>query len=718
MARGDKLKLPPITQGGDASSTQRKIPPANTRLTLPGSQGAQYQLQTRHSLDEFDAQLKWLGIGFFLTILFLLGALYNLQVVRRAEFYQFADRNFIRTEELTPDRGLIFDADEQVLAENRPVYDVYVTPEIMRYHADRYEREGEDPLALLADTVHLNANKVAGLHDRIFNSTGRADVLVARNISRDVLARIVTIQEKLPGVFIHTTQKRHYPLDDVAAHLLGYMNEISPKELEQLNAYGYHAGEYVGRTGLERTYEAVLRGAPGLRRDVVDVRGRAQTYDVAAQLLGAYREIAPVPGKNLHLTLNTRLHEILDNIDKTEPSVAVVAIDPRDGSVLDVYSRPGFNPNAWSGRLSREEKREIDDNPYHPLIDKALYSWAPGSTYKIVGALAALSEGVFDAETKVNCTGALEYGGRTFRCHKRSGHGWVDLKEAIRVSCDVYFYEVGIRLGMDTLADHAYNFGFGQHSGVGIASEQPGLVPTREWHNSHTKGGFVGGFTLGAVIGQDVVQTSPLQMALAYAALANHGRLYYPRLVDRITTADSRTVFEYAPRVQHTLPYTKEELDLVVDGLISVVDTRPDKLEYMTVAGKTGTAQVASLQHLHLQDNEIIWKQRDHAWFAAFAPVENPRIAVAVLVEHGGSGSRTALPIAMHVIDQYFREIMGWNKEIEAALSSNQGKERLQELIPTPQPYDYPRDALDIDASRLVLRHRGQSMNDSMEPIQ
>src|SRR5690625_5728808 len=201
------------------------------------------------------------------------------------------------------------------------------------------------------------------------------------------------------------------------------MNEISPKELEKLVCYEIDAGSHVCRSGLERNVEAIMRAAPSLRRDVVDVRGHAQTHDVAKQLLGAYREVAPIPGKNLNLTLDTRLQEIIDNIGVDEPSMAVVAVDPRDGAVLALYSRPGFNPNAWSGRLSREEKREIDDNPYHPLIDKSLYSWAPGSTYKIVGAMAALDEGVFVVVTKVNCKGHIVDSGLPIRCIITRGHG-------------------------------------------------------------------------------------------------------------------------------------------------------------------------------------------------------------------------------------------------------------------------------------------------------
>lgn len=661
------------------------------------------RLNARDGVDEYDRQLRWLSVLFLGVLLALAGKLYQLQVVRGQEFFELADRNFIRAEELTPDRGLIMDAWRTTLAENRPVYDVYLTPEIVRYNQDRRDI---DPVEALAELLSLSEERRADIRAQVANTARRADILVAQNISRDVLARVLTHEADLPGVFIHTSQQRHYPLDDVAAHLLGYMNEVSPEELEELASLGYHRGDYVGRSGIERSFEALLRGAPGLRREVVDVNGQAENLEVAQELLGAYREVAPVPGKNIELTLDTRLQRVIEDVVADEHSVAVVAVDPRDGSVLAVYSQPGFNPNAWSGRLSREELQEINANPYDPLLNKALYTWAPGSTWKVVSAFAALEEGVFDEETRVRCNGSIEYGGRTFRCHNRAGHGWVDMREALRVSCDVYFYEAGIRLGMDTLADYAHQFGFGQRSGVGVGGERAGLVPTREWHNQNTPGGFVGGFTLGAVIGQDVIQASPLQLAVAYAAIANGGHLYYPRLVDRVTTADGRVVFEYPRRERATLPYAPEHMQIVREGLEAVVANESfddERLGYVGIAGKTGTAQVASLDTV-LRGAEVPWERRDHAWFSAYGPIEEPRISLTVLVEHGGSGGAVAAPLAMEIMDRYLRDVLGLQREIAAAESGDRAA--LDELLPTPRVSDPGMsDALDISAFELLSRH-------------
>lgn len=687
----------------------KEAQPASSESDDPG------RLNNRKGVDEFDARLKFLAILFVIPMLFLAARLYTLQVAHGEEFYELSDRNFIRSVELTPDRGRIFDANERVLAENRPVYDIYVTPEIARLRLQRIvnERadESQDPttippdlIRLLSELMHLSQQETVELRERVADTTRRADILVDRNISREELARVETRREDLPGVFVRVSQHRHYPYGELTAHVVGYMNEVSGPELEELRRFGYHRGDYIGRAGIERSFEEVLRGAPGLRRQVIDVNGNAQNLEVAQQLLGAYREMPPVPGKNLHLTIDMELQEIIDEVVSGEHSVAVAAVDPRDGSILGLYSRPSFNPNAWSGRLSAQEKQEIDENPYHPLLDKAIYAWAPGSTYKIVGAIAALEEGIFDPESQIRCRGSIEYGGRVFRCWKRSGHGWMNLEQAIEQSCDVYFYELGIRLGMDTLADYAYQLGFGQRSGLGLPGERAGLIPTREWHEQNTTGGFVGGFTLGAVIGQDVVQVSPVQLALSYAALANGGTLYYPRLIDRITTAEDRVVFEYPARVRNELPFSEATMDLVTHGLEMVMETgsgSAQHLEYVNSGGKTGTAQVAALDSLRIGEDGILWKYRDHAWFAAYAPAEEARIAVVVLVEHGGAGSTVAAPLAMRIIDRYFREVMGWDDEIQQATSGD--AQNLQRVLAQPQAIDVGgREALELNITDIL----------------
>ena len=380
-----------------------------------------------------------------------------------------------------------------------------------------------------------------------------------------------------------------------------------------------------------------------------------------------------MPGRSVELTIDIELQAIMEEAMADALSGGVVAIDPRDGAILGMYSKPGFNPNAWSGRLSEAEKRMSDNDPFHPMLDKTVQSWFPASTYKVITAIAGLEEGVVTEETEIDSPGYLDYGNRRFHCWNRHGHGELDLAGALAHSCDVYFYQVGLQLGIDTLAQYAFEFGFGERPGIGFNGEAPGVVPTREWHEEHSPGGFQYGFTVNTSVGQGDTRVSPLQLALAYAALGNGGTLFYPRVVDRIVTAEGDAVFQYPARVRRQLTFTPEHLATVVRGLDMVVNDEEgtayeQRLPYMDVAGKTGTAQVRSLESVRLRDGQVIHWDRDHAWFVAFAPYENPRFVVAVFLEHGGQGSSAAAPVAMRVIDRYFREVLGWNDAIDQAM--------------------------------------------------
>ena len=374
-----------------------------------------------------------------------------------------------------------------------------------------------------------------------------------------------------------------------------------------------------------------------------------------------WKDIEPISGKNIYLTIDMDLQRILKEALRDYPSGAIVAVDPSTGRILGMASAPTFNPNSWSGRLSRDEHIDADTNPYKPMLDKTMLSFFPGSIYKVVTAAAALEEGLMLPQDTLNCPGYYEYGKqrRRFHCWKHSGHGAVSIVEAIASSCDVYFYKVGEKLGINTLADYARMFGLGERTGIGINNESPGVVPTREWHNKRSKEGFQGGFTLSTAIGQGDVRTTPLQMAMLYAALANGGTLYYPQVIDRIETADGTPVFTYPSRAHPKLRFKAETLASIRSGLDMVVNSEIGtafnyRLSNLSVAGKTGSAQVISKR---VSSASVEYKYRDHAWFAAFAPIDSPRIALVVFLEHGGSGSANAAPVAMEVLDRYFREI-------------------------------------------------------------
>lgn len=640
------------------------------------------RLDTRSELEAYQGKARWLLIAFLIPFLAIVGRLWQLQITDTAQMRDKARNNLVRTSELPADRGLIYDANRNLVAENRVAYDVHVDP--------RHFKKNTEALSLLRDYLNLSGDEVRKIERKSKNTSART-FIARRDVTRDQVALIESNLLHLPGVEVVTRAHRYYPFNELGAHMLGFMNEISARELDELDEYGYRPGDYVGRTGLERSYEAILRGSPGLERKVVNARGVPQGEDEARELLGEYRRVEPVPGRNLVLTANMELQEIMLEAFSKHTSGASVAIDPRDGSILGMLSKPTFNPNSWTGRLSAEEKRRVDNDPFKPMLDKTTQSNFPGSTFKLVTALAAVSEGHIKPDETLKCPGFYEFGKRRFHCWHRAGHGGVDMTDSLKYSCDVYYYKTGEKLGMDVLARYAYMFGFGERTGLGINGEQRGRVPTKDWHRKNSPEGFQHGFTLSTAVGQGDTRVTPLQLALAYGALANGGTLYHPRLVDKIETAEGREVFKYPKRVRREIEAPEGLLEKINVGMASVVNEMHGtvynhRLDYVAVAGKTGTAQVRGFSSQRLSNGEVILRHRDHSWFVGYAPVENPEIVVVTFVEHGGSGSKVAAPVAMNIIDRYFREIKGVDPEAEKALARanrrNQGLRRLGRAQP------------------------------------
>ena len=606
------------------------------------------------------------GFVAFISVVFvlLLCRFWYLQVIEGDHYKQLAFNNFIKRRVIPAERGQIFDVKMRPVATNHPSYDVTLTPAFFT-SSDETPESLHERIGMLATFLSMTDEERDKLEKRV-SSVKRADrfapIPVKQGITRDQLAKVETNSLTLHGVDIVATSRRYYPFNELGAHTIGYVNQINDTELKALQMYGYRLGDVTGRMGLERSLEPILRGANGLSASVVNAKGIPQTDRDSIALMRDWKDVEPISGKNVILTIDMDVQEILKTALRDYPSGSIVAVEPSSGRILGIASTPSFNPNSWSGRLSRDELTEAEANPYKPMLDKSLLSFFPGSIYKVVTAAAALEEGLMLPQDTLNCPGYYEYGKqrRRFHCWKHSGHGAVSITEALASSCDVYFYKVGEKLGIDTLADYARMFGLGERSGIGINNESPGTVPTREWHNKRSREGFQGGFTLSTSIGQGDVRVTPLQMAMLYATIANGGTLYYPQLIDRIETADGHPVFTYPNRVHGKLPFRPETLQTIRQGLDMVVNSEMGtayafRLSNLSVAGKTGSAQVISKR---VSSASVEFKYRDHAWFAAFAPIENPQIAIAVFLEHGGSGSANAGPVAMNVLDRYFREIV------------------------------------------------------------
>jgi penicillin-binding protein 2 len=449
--------------------------------------------------------------------------------------------------------------------------------------------------------------------------------------------------------------------DERASHLLGTIGEIEARQLASDDFEGYRAGEIVGQFGLELRLESHLRGRAGGLNLVVDVAGREiETLEM----------IDPVPGGRAILTIDLDLQRAAEEgfraeeVDGLDKMGALVALDPRSGEVLALVSRPTYDPNSFAGGIDSETWQELLGDEWRPLRNRALSGqYPPGSTYKAIVAIAGLAEKEITPEETVFCPGHYRLGRRIYRCWKRGGHGEVNLVEALKGSCDVYFYQLGVKIGIDRIAQYARRFGLGTVTGVGLRGEKGGLVPTKEWKERARQEAWLKGETVSASIGQGFNLVTPIQLAVAFAAIGNGGTVYEPRLVKRLETWDGKLVSEPDSLQRGQALVSPEVLRAVREGLTAVVQGERGtgaraRVEGVVVAGKTGTTQVVSLDLVKdLEDDEIPMRYRDHALFAAFAPAEDPEIAISVLVEHAGAGGGSvAAPIAQRVLARYFEK--------------------------------------------------------------
>jgi penicillin-binding protein 2 len=606
-------------------------------------------LSPRREVGEFRRRYKWMALVATLAFAVLFVRAVQLQIVQHETWARIAEDNVTKTIGLPATRGILRDAKGRIIATNRPSYKLFVTPSQL----------GDGDLRRLAELLSLGPREVQALAAKLQRVPERRrshQIEVLRDLTRDQLAALEQHAAELPGVDVVAVPVRSYPYGSLGAHAIGYLNEVSAEDLERHAGEGYRAGDVIGRSGIERAWESYLRGRRGYRRIVVDRRLRRGAEAHAAPP-ETRRE--PIPGRDLTLTLDMDLMRIVERAFRGHPSGGVVVVDVRSGRVRALYSKPGYDLNEMAGRLTEERAREILENPLRPLIDKTIYeSYFPGSTFKVISALAALGDGIVDLSYTVECPGYYEYGGRRFRCLQQHG-AKVDMRRAIVASCNTYFYDIARQVGMDRLARYAHDFGLGERTGIGINTETAGFIPTVAWYQERYPHGFRGGFTLNEAIGQGNTKVTLMQLAMVYAALANGGTLYVPQLVERVSAPDGTVVEELQPRVRRRVSVSRAHLAAVVDGLYGVVNDASGTANDaripggVPVAGKTGTAQVSG-RTVHDNEGRTLWYyNRSHAWFAGFAPANDPQLAIVVLVEHGGGGGRTAAPIGVHVLQEY-----------------------------------------------------------------
>lgn len=580
------------------------------------------------------------------------GRLFQLQIVEGESLRLRSEQNMVRTMRLEAPRGRILDREGRVLATTRPAFGLQVTPNDLR-----------DDEVTLAALGRLVSEEPAVLAERIGPRRGARRVQPVRlvdDLSFERLAKIEAHRHAIPGVGTAVLPRRHYLEGEFAAHAMGTIGEIRADQLEMESFEGYRSGEVVGQTGLEARLERHLRGSAGGRNVVVDVAGReVEVLD----------EVPPVSGGSVVLALDLDLQRAAEDAfreveeGQSEKMGAVVALDVRNGDVLVMASRPAYDPNYFAGGIDSETWKALTEHEWDPLQNRAIQNhYPPGSTYKAVVAAALLDAGTITPSTTVYCPGFFRHGRRTYRCWKRGGHGDVNVHQALRSSCDVFFYTFGVKLGIDGIAEIAKGLGLGARTGVELPQEATGLVPTRKWKERRFGEPWYPGETVSASIGQGFNLTTPIQLAVAYAAIANGGAVLKPRLVLRTETKEGEPIEEFAPEVRSRLELAPEHLAVVLGGLEAVVNEKGGtggraRVPGVRVGGKTGTTQVVRLEHTEgMEEDEIPMRYRDHAWFAAFAPVEDPQIAVAVFVEHGQHGSSAAAPIAQRILARYFEK--------------------------------------------------------------
>jgi penicillin-binding protein 2 len=567
--------------------------------------------------------------------------LWYLQVSEGDQYRSLSEHNRIRLKRVRATRGTILDRHGNIVVDNRPSFDLVLVPE-----------DAHDVPGTIASLTRLLGPEVGDLSAIVAAARNRPpfeDVVLVRDLDWERIVKIETHQFELPGVSVQVGPRRTYPFGQMAAHLLGYVGEVNQQEMETRR--GYHLGDLIGKAGAERYWEDYLRGVDGGQQVEVDAVGRK---------LRVLSEVDETPGNSLVLTVDRDLQATAEEAMQGHDG-SIVALDARTGDILAMVSRPAFDPNVFARGIRLPEWKALVEDRKRPLNSKSVQgTYPPGSTYKVVMAAAALEEGVITPFTTIHCGGGLFFGNRTFRCWRPQGHGGVNVHEALVRSCDVFFYQVGQRLGVDTIAEYSHRFGLGAPTGITLEHESGGIIPSSAWKRQRFGEPWYPGETLSIAIGQGYVTTTPLQMASVIATIANGGVVYRPKFVKRVEGTDGTTMLEESPEVVRDMGFKKSTLLQIREALSDVVNSKRGtgsnaRLPGIEVGGKTGTAQASRAGGDKSSQRGWSREKRDHAWFIAFAPVDNPEIAIAVLAEHAGEhGGTAAAPIARKVLARYF----------------------------------------------------------------
>ncbi len=578
---------------------------------------------------EFTKKIPLAVLFILVGFCFIFFRLWYLQILKGTHYSDLSTNNRIRVTKIPAPRGFIYARHGEIIAENIPSFDLTLIPQ-----------DAPDKELVLSKTASLLQMPLELFEKKLAQSRGRPPfepIVLSQNLSWKQMSAVLANRIDLPGINIEVVPQRRYRLAAPSAHLIGYLGEIDQKELNQPLYRDYARGDLIGKCGIEKWGETYLRGQNGGLKTEVDAFGNKKN-------VLAY--IEPVSGGDITLTIDYPAQLIAEQELKGKTG-AIVAMDPLRGDVLVLASSPGFNPNLFARSIDSNQWKQLITDPLKPLLNRALQSQQPpGSVFKVVVAIAALEEGLVDPSRPVFCPGQFAVGNHIFRCWRKHGHGTVDLHRAIVESCDVYFYQLGSSIGISHIARYATLLGLGEKTGIEIDDEKSGLIPTPAWKAARFGAPWHRGETINTAIGQGYVLTTPLQIAAAFCGIANGRYVPRPRLVSTIRKDAEQIALPVMKN--RDLPFSPTTVAFMKAALRDVVnDPRGTgskaRLADVPVAGKTGTAQVIGAKAAPAIE--------DHAWFAAFAPVDEPKVVVSVLIEHGGHGGSAAAPVAKKIID-------------------------------------------------------------------
>ena len=580
------------------------------------------------------SKYKWCKWILIMTMTVLLIRLWHLQVMQGNEMRKLSEQNRIRVKKVIAPRGVIYDRTGKVLADTRPSFNMYITPEDIK--------DFNQTIDGLAKLISINREEIV---DKLKTASGLPPsfpVKIKSDISMDEVAKVEANRVYLPGVNIQIEPKRSYPYGTMMAHVLGYVSEINNDELKSKEYKNYSPGDYMGKYGLEKMYETYLRGKDGEKRVEVDAMGREiRTLDI----------IEPTPGNALYLNINMEVQAIAEKALEGKKG-GCIALEPKTGAVIALVSRPAFDPNKFASGITKENWKAIITDKSHPLQNRVTQGrYPPGSVFKIVLALKALESKVINEKTSFTCRGGFPFGKRVFKCWKKGGHGSVAIHRAIVESCDVFFYNVGLKLGIDRIHEMADMIGLGEPTGIDLPGEKHGLVPSSEWKKKTYGEPWYEGETVSVAIGQGAVWLTPIQLVQLSTFVANEGVTFRPQIVNRIVSPEGKTIKTFEPVIHSNAQLRKEVTKTVKEAMQGVVNEPSgtaygSRIQYVHMGGKTGTAQSVGEKGKNLGD---------HAWFIAFAPVEEPAISISVLIEYGGHGSSVAAPVAKAISENLFK---------------------------------------------------------------